>query len=119
MTLNSLPLSDAPTKIDLTLGSTLTAGLDARKSVGLDQILWAGDMNFDDLIKYSGVSNDRDGILIAIGGTVPTNTVIAYSTEDANLDGTIKYTGASNDRDIILQNIGGIVPTNVRTGTNP
>ena len=65
-------------------------------------------------MKYSGASNDRDPILVRIGGTVPTNTVIGYHPEDVNLDAIVKYAGASNDRDVILVNIGGAVPTNVR-----
>ena len=61
----------------------------------------------------------RDPILVAIGGTVPTNTITGYRLEDTNLDGIVKYTGASNDRDPILVNIGGVVPTNTRTEQLP
>jgi hypothetical protein len=60
--------------------------------------------------KYTGDSNDRDPILSAIGGTVPTNTEAGYFNTDTNLDGVVKYTGVGNDRDMILSNIGGTVP---------
>ncbi len=76
-------------------------------------------MNADGSIRYTGAFNDRDPILLSIGGIVPTNTINGYLLEDVNMDGTVKYTGVSNDRDIILFNIGGVVPTNVRTAQMP
>jgi hypothetical protein len=66
------------------------------------------------LLSYTGSGNDRDPILVRIGGIVPTNAVTGYHPEDINLDGSVRYTGSANDRDIILQNIGGVVPTNTR-----
>ena len=32
------------------------------------------DVNLDGIVRYTGASNDRDPILVNIGGTVPTNT---------------------------------------------
>ena len=71
-------------------------------------------MNLDGSVKYSGATNDRDPILVRVGGTVPTNTVLGYFIEDTNLDGAVKYVGAGNDRDPILVNVGATVPTNTR-----
>jgi hypothetical protein len=68
---------------------------------------------------YTGQANDRDPILGAIGGTVPTNTVTGYVPHDVNLDGVVRYTGATNDRDLILQVVGGVVPTNTRSQQLP
>jgi hypothetical protein len=68
----------------------------------------------DDVLKYSGSNNDRDPILQAIGGTVPTATSTGYQLADVNMDGLVKYSGSLNDRDPILGNIGGSVPTNTR-----
>ena len=65
------------------------------------------------------MNNDRDPILQAIGGTVPTNVVTGYSGADVNMDGDIRYTGAANDRDPILLNIGGVVPTATRPAQIP
>jgi hypothetical protein len=70
-------------------------------------------------LKYTGTTNDRDPILLAIGGTLPTNTIAAYALEDVNMDGVVKYAGASNDRDPILVNVGGSVPTATRTEQLP
>ena len=68
---------------------------------------------------YTGSNNDRDPILVVIGGSVPTAVVNGYYLEDTNLTGTVKYTGALNDRDPILVNIGGLVPTATRVEQLP
>ena len=36
--------------------------------------------------------NDRDAILLRIGGSVATAIVTGYYPEDVNLDGEVKYT---------------------------
>ncbi len=78
-------------------------------------MLWAGNALRDDRLKYAGSGNDRDPVLTAIGGTVPTATLNGqYRPEDVNLDGVVKYAGGANDRDPILVNIGGTVPTATR-----
>lgn len=83
-------------------------------------LLWAGNALVDDRVKYTGTGNDRDAILQAIGGVVPTAVLSAqYRVEDANLDGVVKYTGTDNDRDIILNAIGGTTPTAVRVQQVP
>ena len=81
--------------------------------------LWSGNTLWDNELKYTGSNNDRDPVLVRIGGTVPTNTVLGYYRDDVNLDGVVKYTGSDNDRDPILVNIGGTVPTQVRTEQLP
>jgi len=96
-----------------------TWGLEARRVAGNMAMLWAGDVNGDGVIKYTGVNNDRDLILALIGGLVPTEITEGYASEDVTLDGSAKYTGAGNDRDPILLNIGGIVPTQVRVEQLP
>lgn len=104
----------APFTIDFTQATTTTYGTDARKDLGGTQVLWAGNALSDALLLYTGQFNDRDVLLQAIGGTVPTNTVTGYRIEDTNLDGSVLFTGQGNDRDVILQNIGGVIPTNTR-----
>jgi hypothetical protein len=81
--------------------------------------LWSGNVMRDAMLKYTGASNDRDPILTAIGGSVPTNVVTGYALSDVNMDGSTKYTGSANDRDPILSNIGGSVPTNTLTEQLP
>jgi hypothetical protein len=94
-------------------------GTDARVVKGGVACLWAGDVNGDGTILYTGAGNDRDEVLQAVGGQVPTSTATGYLGADLNLDGVVRYTGAGNDRDIILQSVGGSVPTAVRTEQFP
>lgn len=115
MTSSAKAIGINDTGVDFTRGSELTYGNSARTVLGNGTYaLWAGDVNSDGALLYTGQNNDRDRILVTIGGLVPTNTAPGYSRSDVNLDGVSKYTGSANDRDIILQNIGGTVPTSVR-----
>jgi hypothetical protein len=112
----------ALTPVDFSLTTMQTFGTQGQKNVNGTfpvQALWAGDVTFDGVIRYTGENNDRDPILTAIGGIVPTATITGYHATDVNMDGTVKYTGEGNDRDPILQNIGGVVPTNVRVEQVP
>ena len=115
MTAAPIALSATAATIDFTSSSTATWGTDARKNNNGVMTLWAGDTTFDGQVKYVGNGNDRDPILIAIGGSTPTNTVNGvYAATDVNMDGAIKYVGNGNDRDPILLTIGGSTPTAVR-----
>ena len=78
------------------------------------QTLWAGEVVRDGKIMYTGAGNDRDVMLVTVGGSVATNVANGYLRDDVNLDGRVKYTGAANDRDMVLVNIGGTVATNIR-----
>jgi len=117
MTASPVPLSSTPIEVDFRSAGTIIYGSEARKSLTGTfpaEALWAGDVNANSEMKYTGPGNDRDLILSKIGGVVPTNTVTGYFPEDVNLSGVVQYTGPGNDRDIILENIGGVVPTNTR-----
>jgi hypothetical protein len=112
MTGAGVSLNATAVVVDLTSAATATYGTDARTAIGVVQALWPGNAQRDATILYVGAANDRDAILQAIGGTVPTNTVVGYHLADIDLDGIVKYTGTNNDRDRILGTIGGLVPTN-------
>jgi hypothetical protein len=103
--------------------STPTWGTEAQKVGDATynyRVLWPGDTNGDGIIKYTGTDNDRDPILMAIGGSTPTASVPnVYTVNDVNMDGTVRYTGQNNDRDIILTSVGGAVPTATRTAQLP
>ena len=120
MTFASTTLNKNEKGIDFTLGTTATYGTDARKVMATGKYAqWGGNVVRDNVVKYTNTVNDREPILTAIGGSVPTNTVNGYLMMDVNMDGVVKYTGTGNDREIILQNIGGIVPTNTRAEQMP
>jgi hypothetical protein len=120
MTASQIALSTTAVTVDLSNGSVpVFGGTEATKLIGSRRVLYAGDANADGVVRYTGSANDRDLMLLAIGGTVPTATVSGYRSEDVTLDGVVRYTGAGNDRDIVLQNIGGTVPTAIRTAQLP
>lgn len=119
MSANTVAIGPTGGSIDFTNTGTATYGTDAQRTVGSVRTMWTGDCSSDGEILYSGGGNDRDLILVRIGGSVPTNSVSGYLREDVNLDGAVLYTGGGNDRDLILQAIGGVVPTNNRTEQLP
>ena len=92
---NSSITTNPPTKV------ITVSGVDYRT-------LWAGDINRDGIIKYTGAGNDRAYILRKIGGLL-TATANGYLSEDINLDGLCKYNGAANDKAIISSNVGGVL----------
>ncbi len=114
MSASALAFNASPITVDFRSGATATFGTDARKTIGSIRALWTGNVTRDDRLAYTGNNNDRDPILSAIGGVVPTAVINGYRMEDVNLDGAVKYTGTANDRDMILSNIGGVGPTNIR-----
>lgn len=120
MTVAPVALNATAAVVDLRSASTATYGADARRSVGTQRTLWAGNVNGNNAIAYTGAGNDRDPVLVAIGGSIPTGTLSGqYRAEDVNMDGTVKYTGAGNDRDPILVSVGGALPTAVRSQQLP
>ena len=121
MTASAVALSPIATTVDFTSAATLTfGGADQRRNVGGKMLMWGGDVAFDAQVQYTGAGSDRELILTAIGGVIPTATVVGqYRQEDITMDGTIKYTGGGNDRDVVLGAIGGVVPTNIRSSALP
>ncbi|MBK9175475.1 MAG: hypothetical protein IPM46_03885 [Flavobacteriales bacterium] len=122
MTAVPVALTALPSIVDFTSSSTTTFGTDARKSISgafPTEALWSGDVSFDGTLRYTGEGNDRDPILLEIGGSVPTNSITGYHGMDADMNGVVRYTGQDNDRDPILLNIGGSVPTNTRNEQLP
>lgn len=101
-------LDDQDFTVDFTDPNLPTSGLDDRDPLDDGSLgLWAGDANGDNELKYSGPDNDRQKILIDIGGIDITNSTNGYKLEDTNLDGIIKYSGPDNDRQILLESLGG------------
>ncbi len=119
MTQDLQPLAPVAHTIDLSSPAVPLWGISAMKESNGLRSLWTGDVNGDGLIKYTGNENDRDPILVAIGGLSPTAITTGYSTLDVDMNGVVRYTGGDNDRDRILQSIGGVVPTTVRSQQIP
>ncbi len=120
MTAATVPLTATTTSLDLSNTATIAYGTEAMKPFDGLQMLWAGNVLTDPTLRYVGEFNDRDPILQAIGGSIPTNVSAAgYFIEDVNMDSVVRYVGEGNDRDPILTNIGGSIPTNTRAQQLP
>ena len=120
LSVSIVPPEVSPAIIDLRNNFPAVYGTDARQTVGAYRCLWAGDATGNGALKYTGSANDRDPILVAIGGSTPNAEVTnVYDRRDTNLDGVVKYTGSGNDRDIILTNVGSTTPNNTRTQQLP
>ena len=116
ITASTVALEDT---IDFVSGGTAVLGIEPLQSLGSSWGLWSGDVNGDNLIKYTGTQNDRDAVLVTVGSFSPNNVESGYFDSDVNMDGLVKYTGSLNDRDPILLSIGSLIPTNVRVAQLP
>lgn len=123
MTAATVALSSTTTTVDMrSLASGSIYGTNARKAVGTTNVLWQGNALRDTplgTLAYTGGNNDRDAILVRVGGTTPNQVVNGYFLEDTNMDGAVRYTGAANDRDPVLVNVGGSTPNNTRVEQLP
>lgn len=116
MTASAVALSSSATALDFRSSALATYGTNARKTVGTNLALRAGNTYRDGNInqmKYTGSANDRDPILTRVGSTTPNASAAGYYPEDVNMDGTTKYTGTGNDRDPILVNVGATTPNSL------
>jgi hypothetical protein len=114
MTAQPIALANGLGVIDFTDPGLPLFGTDAMRTTNGVRVQWNGNVRPNNKVTYTGTNNDRDPILVRIGGTVATATVNGYYPEDVNLNGTVKYTGVQNDRDPVLQTVGGTVPTATR-----
>jgi hypothetical protein len=104
---------------DLSNGSTALFGTDATKPLNGRALLWAGNALGDENLRYAGSENDRDPILVALGGSLPTAVATGYVKEDVNMDGRVRFVGSNNDREPVLVNVGGTLPTATRAEQLP
>lgn len=125
--MTAAPVVFGPTavQLDLSLVSVALYGSGAQDLVATGRrALWPGSVVDTGTpaatsIKYTGNGNDRDAVLSAVGGSLPTQTVVGYLNADVNLDGVVRYTGVDNDRDPILITVGGSIPTMLRSEQIP
>ncbi|MEJ6793341.1 MAG: hypothetical protein QNK89_11605 [Lacinutrix sp.] len=73
--------------------------------------MWAGNVNSDTVVQYSGVTPDIISILSEVLSdlgnllNLPTYVVNGYSSNDINMDGKTQYTGTEPDTPFVLQNV--------------
>ncbi|WP_052158270.1 hypothetical protein [Lacinutrix jangbogonensis] len=112
MTSNSIPLSVTPTNVDFTNVGTSTYGFDAQVQLSNGSMaLWAGNVNGDTIVQYSGTTPDSPSILSTVLNdpgnflNFPTYEVHGYNVHDVNMDGITQYTGVTPDTPLLLENV--------------
>ncbi|MEM5563728.1 hypothetical protein WNY78_01360 [Psychroserpens sp. AS72] len=85
--------------------STTTLGSNAQVNMNGTIAQWAGDLNNDGKIQFSGADNDANALKTVILANAPlpliTFTVSGYFNSDINLDGVSRFSGSNNDTNII------------------
>lgn len=105
-TLNTVSLGAWETAVDFTDPSLPLRGASPMLLQDGRAMLWPGDADGSNHVRYMGAMNDRDRIFSALGGQVH-GVLTGYRREDVNLDGQVKYIGLMNDRDAVLGALGG------------
>lgn len=70
-----------------------------------NNLMWAGNSNMNEAVKFTGPGNDKDEILNNALGGDGTAQLTGYYPADLNMDGIIKYSGPKNDKDFLLSYI--------------
>ena len=66
-------------------------------------ILWGGNANVNGNVRYNGVANDKDYILLtALSNNVALIINNVYNAADLNMNRNVRYNGVGNDKDFIL-----------------
>ena len=83
-------------------------------------LMWGGNANSNANVRYTGLANDKDAILLNALGNNPT-TVLSnvYHPADLNMNRVVRYTALGNDKDFLYINVLASTPTNVRTQAIP
>ncbi|WP_250433779.1 matrixin family metalloprotease [Hanstruepera flava] len=115
MTASAIALNQSETTIDFTdANNQITQGNNAQTTFGMPNnvvAMWAGDVNGDGIIQYSGTEPDTPSILSEVLNdsgnflSFPTYTINGYNNYDTNMDGETQYSGTNPDVPYILQNV--------------
>jgi hypothetical protein len=112
---SAIALSNTVTTVDFTnAASQITFGSNAQTVFGMPNnivAMWAGNVNADTVVQYSGTNPDSPSILSEVLNApgnflnFPTYVVTGYNSNDVNMDGNTQYAGTTPDTPFILQNI--------------
>jgi hypothetical protein len=88
--------------------------------LGTVNLLWGGNANSNTQTRFTGLTNDRDLLLINALGNVPSGFINnVYHPADVNMNRVVGFSGLNNDRDLILITAVGNVPSTFRTQVLP
>lgn len=69
--------------------------------------MWAGNVNANTQVKYSGGANDNLALLTILGGNTTIVLSGQYSLGDLNMNSNVRYTGSFNDNLVLLSVLSG------------
>ncbi len=98
---STAPLLDLTTATDAQIFGTSAAF----KVVSGKNVMWAGNANFNTLVSYTGLSNDKDYLFVTTlknNGSSGGSLSNVYSSADMNLNRNVNYTGFNNDKDVLF-----------------
>lgn len=115
MTASTVTLSNTATAVNYTdANNEITFGTDAQTTFGMPTgivAMWAGNVNGDNKVQYSGTTPDSPNILSEVLNdfgnflNFPAYIVNGYNNNDINMDGNTQYSGTHPDTPFILQNV--------------
>ncbi len=112
------------TLVDLTAatGTQLFGSSSGAYTIASDgkNLLWAGNANFNSNVKFNGLGNDKDYILVNTLSNNSGSTLNGvYLPADVNMNGNVKYNGLGNDKDYIFVTVLASNAANIRTQQLP
>ena len=89
-------------------------------NVNSKNMLMGGNANFNTTVRFNGLNNDKDYLLITTLGNDPAAVQSnVYSPADVNMNRIVRFNGLNNDKDFILITILGSDPAGVKTQVLP
>jgi hypothetical protein len=71
-------------------------------NTGSVNMLYAGNVNLNGNVRYSNSANDKDDILLILGGNQIGLINNTYHRGDINMNRAVRYSNAQNDKDFLL-----------------
>lgn len=68
------------------------------------RLMWAGNTNGNNNVRFSGFQNDRAAILTDLNNN-ENNILSGYFRADLNMNGTVNYSDTNSDKSFLLENI--------------
>lgn len=103
------PTMDFSTATDAQLFGTTAA----YTTGGGKNLLWGGNANSNTTVRYIGLANDKDYLLLTapnngLGNVANANLTNVYSPSDVNMNRGVRYIGLANDKDYLFNVLGGV-----------
>lgn len=68
-------------------------------------LLWGGNIDMNNIVKFNGPNNDKDYLLSTVLAGDATSILNGYNAADISMDKIVKYAGPNNDKDFLLATI--------------